>query len=234
MYPDGDLEAWEGEGAAYSEIVRALLPFAELTETIAARPSPPARRSTRITSRFTTSFPTYADNIVFPRLSTVLVTVQRLEWDNTGTLPPPSEPRPLWSVRLLDIYTHGLHEQLKVEFGDLDLTRSRRLMHESKQRAKTRRLVWESEDEMILLATAQDQEFLSKLDAVTMWLRASHYLRKEFTGLESGDRIYLDYRDLYYKVMYDKALHTEMAEVRSTGALPLFNPVVRVHKAPLI
>ncbi len=67
---------------SYSEIVRSLLPITRLAETVVVRPS--LNTSVFQVPRLLPYMPIPA---FFPRLKTVLVTVQRLEWVNTWTSP---------------------------------------------------------------------------------------------------------------------------------------------------
>ncbi|KAI1409922.1 hypothetical protein F5Y13DRAFT_181770 [Hypoxylon sp. FL1857] len=228
---DEDLQAMAGK-AAYSEIVRALLPFATLAETVVVRPS-------LNTGWFCANdfFP-YADDSVFPRLRTVLVTVQRLEWDESGVAATPSGPPPKWSVRVLDVYTTDLESQVEVEFGSPNSARSEELVREVNRLSEKREPRWNERQPLGDAGPAnfhrsQFQDVLTKYDAENMWVRAAHYLRKEFTLLENDDRVYNDFRLWHWKDG-NPELDAEMAEVKRTGVLPQFKPVAMVHKAPLI
>ncbi|KAH9909017.1 hypothetical protein F4778DRAFT_776179 [Xylariomycetidae sp. FL2044] len=105
--PDlGSLHPYAND-TTYSEIVRSVLPFAKLAETVVVRP--------------TRSLPSWKHDSVFPRLKAILVTVQCLDWDedNDGkplsSLPcPPCAARP---VRLLDLYTTDFDDQVNAELA---------------------------------------------------------------------------------------------------------------------
>lgn len=222
-----ELDAQAGE-TAYSEIVRALLPFAELAETVVVRPS------LDMPVFAVHDFFPYADNTVFPKLRTILTTVQWLQWDNTAR---PNEPRPKWSVRLLDVYTGNLKEQIAAEFGDLNPRRSKELAKKSKKLAKKRKARWNAAEPTDRETRFQDQDTLSKYAVVDMWLGAARYLRKEFTLLEDGYRLYSDYCDWYCDSYCDEEnewMDIELTEAKSAGSLPQFEPVAMVHKAPLV
>ncbi|KAH8893544.1 hypothetical protein GQ53DRAFT_745076 [Thozetella sp. PMI_491] len=238
--PDKDLHAVNtvaelcatGGSAIYSEIVRSLLPIARLAETVVVRPS-------LNTSVFRShDFFPYADPSVFPRLKTVLVTVQRLEWDNTGLLPiPPLKPK--WSVRLLDpaISESQTKDQLEAENLGVKYNWAQRLIQEIMHEAQQHIAVWEAEEPLDPSAgnrnIAQEQDKLSKCDAVNLWLRAADYLQYEFTLQENQDRIYHSYREVVNRAQNPR-LDAKMAKTRETGGLPQFKPVVMVHKAPII
>lgn len=234
--PPRDLHAFGGRrddldpprgASAYSEIVRALRPFAARAETVAVRPS----LVTGIVAAY--DFFPYADDAVFPRLRTVLVTAQRLEWDDSGRLPPRGAPRPKWSVRLLDAFAPDLARQVHAEFGRLDPARSARLVRHSTALTEKGEAVWNAERTDEDAGTGRRQDELSRSDAVHLWLRAAQFLRHEFDTLEDGDRIYHNSYCWYWN-RKDEKLDADIGKVMSTGGLPLLEPVAMVHKAPLV
>ncbi|KAI8956561.1 hypothetical protein F5Y11DRAFT_342610 [Daldinia sp. FL1419] len=221
---------------AYSEIVHALRPFSQHAETVVVRPSP------RVNTIQAYDFFPYADGDIFPRLKTVLIAVQAMNFDTRIHYQyMTDEPAPKYSVRVLDAYTTALRQQLDEQTCYLNPKRSRNLCRENKKRAKKRRAQarWCAPSpppgsvSLARLNRRLDQDQVATFDAVNMWLRAAHYLRVEYAVGENGDRVYNSYRDWHWKDDDDPELDVEMEAAKKAGGLPVFKPVVLVHKAPL-
>lgn len=190
----------------------------------------------------------YADNTVFPKLKTVLVTVHQTEWDNTRLGPPPGSPVPKWSVRVLDVYSPSLAEQVDVEFGHVkdppdwkllrEGGRSATILKEIQVLVKKGLSVWESEEPQDFVPGVMErlpnQDELSKVGATNMWLQATRYLRTKYRILEDGDREYMDYRSCFWQKQSKEESYKELEWRRNYGKLPVFCPVIMVHKAPLV
>ncbi|KAI1448509.1 hypothetical protein F5Y02DRAFT_431307 [Annulohypoxylon stygium] len=236
MYPDGDGEAFKGQDATYSEIVRSLLPFAKLVETAIVDPVDEERMEAH-------EFFPFADNEVFPRIKTVLTRVMRYRWEINW---PPRPPRPKetlfdrsidWSPHFVDLppewsareyFSEDFesNEKIKAELGDLDLISSMVLISEKEWLLQRQFQVCGGDDNSPVECRFANLLHEGYHHLPSTWMTAAYYLRKCFTVSVTGDRVYsrYDFRKSVPDFDYERA-RVEVPRLKNGVPVPEFRTI---------
>ncbi|KAI1094471.1 hypothetical protein F5B19DRAFT_444641 [Rostrohypoxylon terebratum] len=256
MYPDGDEEAWKRQDATYSEIVRSLLPFAKLVETVIIRTS-------YLDQVEAHEFIPFADSETFPRIKTVLISVSEYIWDVSSPQRPEEsdqdirrqlqslDPLPQWSVRLFTSKNFEPNEKIEAEFGNLNLIKSKVLITENESFMGTSyetpfevcggdgKSPFDSSVEFSPWAPLLRGCIYSSFTRTTLrynipdtWMTAGWYLRGCFQVSAAGDRVYSRY-DIEQSGITPTQSSAEISRLKNNGPLPQFRPIAMISRRPM-